>query len=53
MAIYDESLDGNMDIEAPQIYIMKRSGERVIFDGEKMQTRFVRRIRKKVFSRIN
>ena len=36
MAIYDESLDGNMDIEAPQIYIMKRSGERVIFDGEKI-----------------
>ena len=36
MAIYGESLDGNMDIEAPQIYIMKRSGERVIFDGEKI-----------------
>ena len=36
MAIYDESLDGNMDIEAPQIYIMKRSGERVIFDGEEI-----------------
>ena len=35
MTIYDESLDGNMD-EAPQIYIMKRSGERVAFDGEKI-----------------
>ena len=36
MAIYDESLDGNMDIEPPQTYIMKRSGERVLFDGEKI-----------------
>ena len=31
MTIYDEYMD-----EAPQIYIMKRSGERVAFDGEKI-----------------
>lgn len=36
MTIYDESLDGNLEIDAPQIYIMKRSGERVPFDGEKI-----------------
>lgn len=33
---YDETLDGNMDLETPQIYIMKRSGERVIFNPEKI-----------------
>ena len=31
--VYDERLDGNMDVEAQQLYIMKRSGERVAFDG--------------------
>ena len=34
--VYDERLDGNMDVEAQQLYIMKRSGERVAFDGEKI-----------------
>ncbi len=36
MTIYDESLDGNLEMDTPQIYIMKRSGERVPFDGEKI-----------------
>ncbi len=33
---YDEDLDGNLDIEPTQIYIMKRSGERVLFDSSKI-----------------
>lgn len=36
MATRNDSPIGNMDIEMPQAYIMKRSGERVIFDGEKI-----------------
>jgi ribonucleoside-triphosphate reductase len=34
--IYDEDLDGNLDLEPTQIYIMKRSGERVLFDSTKI-----------------
>ena len=30
MTYYDETLDGNLDMEEQKIYIMKRSGERVI-----------------------
>ena len=36
MTYYDETLDGNLDMEEQKIYIMKRSGERVIFDKEKI-----------------
>ena len=36
MTYYDETLDGNLDMEEKKIYIMKRSGERVIFDKEKI-----------------
>ena len=35
-AIYDESLDGNLDIEEPKICVMKRSGERMSFDRMKI-----------------
>ena len=34
--IYDESLDGNLDIEEPKICVMKRSGERTSFDRMKI-----------------
>ena len=34
---YDESLDGNMELEDPQICVMKRSGERVPFDHAKIE----------------
>ena len=34
--IYDESLDGNLDIEDPKICVMKRSGERTNFDRMKI-----------------
>ncbi len=33
---YDELLDGNLDMEEQKIYIMKRSGERVIFNKDKI-----------------
>ena len=33
---YDESLDGNMEIEETKICVMKRSGERVPFDRQKI-----------------
>lgn len=33
---YDESLDGNMDTEELKICVMKRSGERVPFDRQKI-----------------
>ncbi len=33
---YDESLDGNMEIEETKICVMKRSGERVPFDRQKV-----------------
>jgi anaerobic ribonucleoside-triphosphate reductase len=36
MYVYDESLDGNMDVEDSRICVMKRSGERVTFNGEKI-----------------
>ncbi len=36
MYIYDERLDGDMDLEEPKICVMKRSGERVPFNGEKI-----------------
>ena len=36
MYIYDEDLDGNMAVEEPKICVMKRSGERVPFDGVKI-----------------
>ncbi len=36
MYIYDETLDGNMIVEEPKICVMKRSGERVPFDGVKI-----------------
>ncbi len=36
MMIYDESLDGNMGLEEQQYCVMKRSGERVPFDREKI-----------------
>ncbi len=37
MYIYDERLDGDMDmVEEPKICVMKRSGERVPFDGAKI-----------------
>ena len=34
--IYDESLDGNMEVEEPKICVMKRSGERMPFDRNKI-----------------
>ncbi len=34
--IYDESLDGNLGMEEKKICVMKRSGERVPFDREKI-----------------
>ncbi len=34
--MYDELLDGNLEIERPQVYVMKRSGERVPFDVKKI-----------------
>ena len=33
---YDEYLDGNLDMEEQKLYIMKRSGERVLYDSEKI-----------------
>ena len=33
---YDELLDGNLDMEEQKLYIMKRSGERVLYDSEKI-----------------
>ncbi len=33
---YDETLDGNMEIEETKICVMKRSGERVPFDRQKI-----------------
>ncbi len=36
MYVYDESLDGNMDLDDARICVMKRSGERVPFDGTKI-----------------
>ncbi len=33
---YDEALDGNMEIEETKICVMKRSGERVPFDRQKI-----------------
>lgn len=35
--MYDESLDGNLDIEEPKICVMKRCGERVPFDRKKIE----------------
>ncbi len=34
--IYDEDLDGNLDLEGLNMCVMKRSGERVPFDPEKI-----------------
>ena len=34
--MYDESLDGNMDESNHMVYVMKRSGERVPFDLDKI-----------------
>ena len=34
--MYDETLDGNLGIEDQEIYVMKRSGERVPFDPDKI-----------------
>src|SRR3712207_5192806 len=34
--MYDETLDGNMDAGRHDVYVMKRSGERVPFDLEKI-----------------
>ena len=36
MMYYDETLDGNMSVDEPKICVMKRSGERVPFDREKI-----------------
>ena len=36
MYIYNELLDGNMIVDEPKICVMKRSGERVPFDGIKI-----------------
>ncbi len=36
MYIYNEDLDGNMAVEEPKICVMKRSGERVPFNGIKI-----------------
>ena len=36
MYIYNEALDGNMAVDEPKICVMKRSGERVPFDGVKI-----------------
>ena len=36
MMYYDETLDGNMNIEDPKICVMKRSGERVPFNRVKI-----------------
>ena len=36
MYIYDETLDGNMDLDEPSMCVMKRSGERVPFDRQKI-----------------
>lgn len=35
--MYDETLDGNLDIEEPKICVMKRCGERVPFDRKKIE----------------
>ena len=34
MYIYNETLDGNMDLDEPAMCVMKRSGERVPFDRQ-------------------
>lgn len=34
--MYDETLDGNMDVADPKVCVMKRSGERVPFDKVKI-----------------
>ena len=36
MYIYNETLDGNMDLDEPSMCVMKRSGERVPFDRVKI-----------------
>ena len=36
MYIYNELLDGNMIVDEPKLCVMKRSGERVPFDGSKI-----------------
>ncbi|SEA11495.1 ribonucleoside-triphosphate reductase class III catalytic subunit [Lachnospiraceae bacterium NK3A20] len=40
--MYNERLDGNMEVETPQLYVMKRSGERVPFDHEKIRNAIVK-----------
>lgn len=34
--IYDETLDGNLDLDGIKMCVMKRSGERVPFNPEKI-----------------
>ena len=34
--MYDERLDGNLDIDKLEVYVMKRSGERVPFNNDKI-----------------
>ena len=36
MYIYNEYLDGNMAVEEQKVCVMKRSGERVLFDRSKI-----------------
>lgn len=36
MMYYDETLDGNMSVDEPKICVMKRSGERVPFNKDKI-----------------
>lgn len=40
--MYDENLDGNMGIEEIKVHVMKRSGERVPFDKEKIKAAIVK-----------